>query len=71
MSWGIILSDVVFLLMIAGGSWSIYASIQRAKPLHLRTQNGLSFTSFAEWYGYFFGAIVILCSIAGLCGAYR
>lgn len=71
MSWGIILSNIVFLLMIAGGTWSIYSSIARAKPLHISSGNNLTFASFAEWYGYFFGAILILCSIAGLCGAYR
>lgn len=71
MSWGIILSNIVFLLMIAGGVWSIYSSIAEARPLHKVKGNTLTFASFAEWYGYFFGAIVILCSIAGIFGAYR
>lgn len=71
MSWGIILSDIVFLLMIAGGIWSIYASISSAKPLHIRTSSGIRFVNLFDWYGYFFGAIVILCAIAGLCGAFR
>ncbi|MGQ5709364.1 hypothetical protein [Lactobacillus sp. PSON] len=71
MSWGIILSDIVFLLMIAGGIWSIYASISSAKPLHVKANGSIRLANVAQWYGYFFGAILILCSIAGLCGAYR
>lgn len=71
MSWEIIFGNIVFLLMIGGGIWSIYASIAKAKPLHVTSGNSLSFASLAEWYGYFFGAILILLSIAGLCGAYR
>lgn len=65
----VLLIDVFFVLMLLGGAWSVIAACHTIKPLTAR--GNLSLTMFANWYGYFFGVLLVILAIAGLCGAFR
>lgn len=69
MSWEIIVEDIIAVLFIIGGACAIRMSIAGTKTL--KASGAITFNEIVDWYGYFFGVILIIVAVAGICGAFR
>ena len=69
MSWEIIVEDIIAVLFIIGGACAICMSIAGTTPL--KASGAITFSEIVDWYGYFFGVILIIVAVAGICGAFR
>lgn len=64
----VLLIDVFCILLLLAGIWGVAISCKATKPLTARSN--MSISMFVDWYGYFFGILLIILAVAGLCGAF-
>lgn len=69
MSWEVLLIDLLFVMVILGGVWAIQTSLAATKNAKISGTNVLLLVG--DWYGYFFGVLLIIIGISGIMGAFR